>query len=100
MLTKLKPFLSLARSGFAPTCFFPKTFSTTSSRRDGRSLMKMKKMQADFQCEDGRPIFLKAGFRDRVLYCTTLIMCVVGLGGVLAFLYDKIKPASWRDQTC
>ncbi|KAF9804024.1 hypothetical protein SFRURICE_019220 [Spodoptera frugiperda] len=64
-----------------------------------RSLVKLKKVQADYQCDDGRPVFLKGGFCDRVLYGVTLLSCVVGLCYVLATIYDHAKPPSWK-QVC
>ena len=61
-----------------------------------RSLIKLKKLQCDFQCDDGRPVFLKGGFCDRVLYITTLVLCGLGLLLALAVIYEHAKPPSWR----
>lgn len=73
-----------------------RAISTSPALFQQRSLVKLKKLQADFQCEDGRPVFLKRGFCDRVLYCFTLGLCVVGLLLVIATIYEHAKPPSWR----
>lgn len=41
-----------------PIC---RNITTSSYLNEPRSLTKLKKIQADFQCEDGRPIYLKNG---------------------------------------
>ncbi|XP_028156819.1 uncharacterized protein LOC114350285 [Ostrinia furnacalis] len=74
--------------------------TTTQVLNIPRSLVKLRKIQADFQCEDGRPIWLKAGFRDRVLYTSTIVGCWVGVFMVLATIYENAKPPSWKTNIC
>lgn len=72
----------------------PPLRDTTSTRR----LAKFKKLQADFQVEDGRPIFLKRGFLDRGLYLTTVLLCFAGVFLTLLCIYDHAKPESWKQK--
>lgn len=69
-----------------------------------QSLVKFKKLQAQFQCEDGRPIWLKGGIMDRVLYSSTVIGCYTGVMMTLGTIYDNAKPPSWKkadaENTC
>ncbi|KAI5638680.1 hypothetical protein NE865_08736 [Phthorimaea operculella] len=74
--------------------------TTPALRGDQRSLIKLKQLQSDYQCDDGKPIFLKAGFRDRVLYVTTWVLAIIGILGVLDTIYQNAKPASWRTPAC
>ncbi|CAG9794350.1 unnamed protein product [Diatraea saccharalis] len=74
--------------------------STSSVVYDARSLAKLKKMQAEYQCEDGREIWLKAGFRDRLLYALTIICCYTGVMMTLSTVYDHAKPPSWKSKPC
>ncbi|CAH4031826.1 unnamed protein product [Pieris brassicae] len=60
------------------------------------SLAKLKKLQADFQREDGTLIWLKRGFSDRVLYTSTVVGCYLGVIMCLAVFYDNAKPESWK----
>lgn len=74
--------------------------NTTQVLNIPRSLVKLRKLQADFQCEDGRPIHLKAGFLDRVLYSSTIVGCFLGVFMVLATIYENAKPPSWKNAPC
>ncbi|KAL0809627.1 hypothetical protein ABMA28_011156 [Loxostege sticticalis] len=65
-----------------------------------QSLVKLKKLQAQYQCEDGRPIWLKAGIFDRVLYSSTILGCCTGVMMVLSTIYENAKPPSWKTATC
>ncbi|GAB0092902.1 cytochrome c oxidase subunit 7A-related protein, mitochondrial [Sergentomyia squamirostris] len=42
-------------------------------------LSKLKRKQMAFQKDDGKPIFLKGGIRDRLLYSLTLMLAVLGI---------------------
>nr|XP_004933261.1 cytochrome c oxidase subunit 7A1, mitochondrial [Bombyx mori] len=77
-----------------------RAFSTTPKMHDSRAVMKLKKIQADYQCEDGRPIYLKGGFFDRILYTSTLVLCFVGFCSTCATIYDLAKPPSWKTKAC
>ncbi|CAH0404323.1 unnamed protein product [Chilo suppressalis] len=90
--------MSLLNSTIRP--LFVRGICTTKALCEPRSLIKMKKLQAEFQCEDGRPIWLKAGFCDRILYATTIILCYTGVLMVLGTIYDHAKPPSWKNKPC
>ncbi|CAG4986572.1 unnamed protein product [Colias eurytheme] len=62
------------------------------------SLVKLKKLQADFQCEDGQPIWLKRGFSDRVLYISTIVASYLGIIMTLGAVYENAKPESWKQK--
>ncbi|XP_061721909.1 cytochrome c oxidase subunit 7A-related protein, mitochondrial-like [Cydia pomonella] len=73
-----------------------RAISTTPYLRESASLTKLRKLQADFQCEDGIPIWLKRGFTDRLLYTSTIVGCGLGLFLVILTIYDHAKPESWK----
>ncbi|CAH2242038.1 jg20600 [Pararge aegeria aegeria] len=81
--------------------YFCRGLSTTKVNRTS-SLNKLKKLQADFQAEDGRPIWLKRGRSDRILSSLTFFLCYVGILMTLTTIYDNAKPSSWKTgkQTC
>ena len=41
-----------------------------------------------FQQHDGKPVHLKRGASDTILYGITMVGCLGGLGGILKLLYD------------
>nr|XP_033339735.1 uncharacterized protein LOC117228141 [Megalopta genalis] len=43
-----------------------------------KAFQKFKLQQAQMQCDDGRPSFLKLGLRDKILYWTTLGLTTYG----------------------
>uniref|UniRef100_A0A1B0DMS6 Uncharacterized protein n=1 Tax=Phlebotomus papatasi TaxID=29031 RepID=A0A1B0DMS6_PHLPP len=49
---------------------------------------KFKETQAKFQKDDGLPVFLKAGMRDRALYLSTLALAVLGVAMQFKFYYS------------
>ncbi|CAK1583500.1 unnamed protein product [Parnassius mnemosyne] len=73
---------------------------STSTVNMSQSLVKLKRLQSNFQREDGKPVWLKRGLSDRVLYSTTIVLCFVGVGMTLAFIYDQAKPPSWKNSIC
>lgn len=54
---------------------------------------ELKKVQDKFQVKDGKPIFLKGGAFDSVMYRFTMGLSLVGLGGILKLIYDLSYPA-------
>jgi len=48
--------------------------------------------QKQFQVDDGVPIHLKGGQRDRILYYTTLLLCAVGLEECIRYYYEASFP--------
>lgn len=55
---------------------------------------KIKDIQAAFQKPDGKPVFLKGGMKDQVLYRTTVLLCAVGIGGMVKLFWDLSVPKS------
>ncbi|KAB0804571.1 hypothetical protein PPYR_01541 [Photinus pyralis] len=49
---------------------------------------RLKEAQKRFQVDDGVPIFLKAGLRDRVLYRATAALTFVGMAMSAQVLYS------------
>ncbi|XP_073950578.1 cytochrome c oxidase subunit 7A1, mitochondrial-like isoform X2 [Choristoneura fumiferana] len=75
--------------------------STTPVQRGARTLEKMKRLQAEFQADDGKPIWLKRGICDRILYTSTIVGCFLGFAMVCLTVYDNAKPESWKTKkTC
>ncbi|XP_055547788.1 cytochrome c oxidase subunit 7A, mitochondrial [Wyeomyia smithii] len=75
-------------------------FSRTSTKASGEvaeGYKQLKHIQAKFQKPDGKPVFLKGGAFDKVLYITTMSLCVVGLAGIGKLLYELSYPAKQED---
>lgn len=54
-----------------------------------------------FQADDGKPIWLKRGLCDRILYTSTIVGCCLGVVMVILTIYDNAKPESWKTKkTC
>lgn len=53
---------------------------------------EIKKVQEQFQKKDGKPIFLKGGVFDQVLYRVTMGLSVVGIAGIGKLIYDLSFP--------
>nr|XP_026489718.1 cytochrome c oxidase subunit 7A1, mitochondrial-like [Vanessa tameamea] len=79
--------------------YFFHGISTTPIKHQS-TLVKLRKLQADFQCENGKPIWLKGGLSDRILYGTTVVLCYIGVLMTLVTIYDNAKPSSWKNPTC
>lgn len=66
---------------------------------DELRVFKMK--QQKFQKDDGLPVFLKAGMRDKVLYFTTLGLAGAGLVGsfhyIIRYANNGNKPKEASD---
>ncbi|TDG49210.1 hypothetical protein AWZ03_004299 [Drosophila navojoa] len=60
-----------------------------SERTGAKITPKMAKLQKQYQEDNGKPVFLKGGVMDNVLFMSTLVLCVVGLVGdfILWFSY-------------
>lgn len=56
------------------------------------SLEKVKAAQKHFQLNDGIPVYLKGGLMDRVLFGTTVILCVFGVGYGASVIYELAVP--------
>lgn len=64
---------------------FKSTGKTSVEKEATEEFREFKMKQQKFQKDDGLPIFLKAGLRDKVLYYTTLGLA--GLGLISSFSY-------------
>ncbi|XP_058825455.1 cytochrome c oxidase subunit 7A, mitochondrial-like [Topomyia yanbarensis] len=76
-------------------------FSKTSIASSGEvapGYKKLKDIQAKFQKPDGKPVFLKGGTFDNVLYLTTMGLCVLGLAGIGKVLYELSYPPKQSDE--
>lgn len=77
----------------------PRTFMSRFSTKgnapyedyhEGHQKFKLK--QQHFQQPDGKPIFLKGGPMDKVLFLTTLGLCGVGLLSAFTFILTRAFP--------
>lgn len=57
---------------------------------DGKLPPKMAKLQKQFQEDNGKPVFLKGGPMDNILYRLTLVLCVLGVVGDLMLWFGYI----------
>lgn len=55
---------------------------------------KLKAVQQQFQKPDGKPVFLKGGAMDQVLYRLTVLLCLGGIGGMGKLFWDLSVPKS------
>lgn len=55
-------------------------------------LEKMRETQERFQQKDGRPIFLKCGMRDQILYRTTMVLAILGIFETFRMVYTMSVP--------
>ncbi|KAG5680099.1 hypothetical protein PVAND_009625 [Polypedilum vanderplanki] len=60
---------------------------TDEDDENGNEFQKFKMKQLKFQMDDGKPIHLKAGKRDKFFYYATLWLCGFGLMNYFAFIY-------------
>ncbi|XP_030556250.1 uncharacterized protein LOC115759458 [Drosophila novamexicana] len=56
----------------------------------GKLTPKMAKLQKQFQENDGKPVFLKGGGMDNILYRLTLLLCLVGTLGDIYLWFGYI----------
>lgn len=50
--------------------------------------IKLKDIQAKFQTKDGKPVFLKKGAADTIMYQFTMFLSLCGIGGIGKLLFD------------
>ncbi|KAL2728792.1 hypothetical protein V1478_006424 [Vespula squamosa] len=67
------------------------TYLASTSIKDTKSFQKFKLKQARMQRYDNVPMYLKAGFRDKVLFNITLGVYVVDLILIICTICDFIK---------
>lgn len=51
-------------------------------------IFKLKLHLNNFQKHDGKPIFLKRGTSDQILYRLTMAGCIVGMAGIGQLIYQ------------
>ncbi|KAL7730419.1 hypothetical protein ACLKA6_016648 [Drosophila palustris] len=56
----------------------------------GKLTPKMAKLQQQFQADNDKPVFLKGGSMDSILYRLTLVLCVLGTLGDLWLFFGYI----------
>uniref|UniRef100_A0A1Q3FK15 Putative cytochrome c oxidase subunit viia n=1 Tax=Culex tarsalis TaxID=7177 RepID=A0A1Q3FK15_CULTA len=66
--------------------------SAASSAEVAEGYKQLKHIQAKFQKPDGKPVFLKGGPVDNVLFGITSVLCLVGIAGMGKLIYDLSYP--------
>ncbi|XP_013170924.1 PREDICTED: cytochrome c oxidase subunit 7A1, mitochondrial-like [Papilio xuthus] len=79
---------------------FATRFISTSRINNCQTLVKKKTLQAKFQVDDGKPVWLKGGLYDRFLYTTTVTLCCIGLLMNFIVIFNQAKPSSWKNPVC
>lgn len=54
--------------------------------------IKIREQYKRFQVEDGVPVHLKAGGRDKLLFGVTLALTLCGLAGCVEYFYSAAYP--------
>ncbi|XP_052861221.1 cytochrome c oxidase subunit 7A, mitochondrial [Anopheles cruzii] len=70
-------------------------FSRTTVASSGEvaaGYKQLKHIQAKFQKPDGKPVFLKGGPVDNVLFSVTAVLSLMGLAGIGKLLYELSYP--------
>ncbi|KAG8201778.1 hypothetical protein JTE90_027263 [Oedothorax gibbosus] len=70
--------------------FGQRTFTT--SKKSFRTMEEFKELQRQFQVDDGVPIYLKRGARDRIYFTFVLFMLAGGLANAGRIIYTKVFP--------
>lgn len=56
------------------------------------SIESVKLKQKQYQLDDGIPVFLKGGAPDKILFGTTVALCIFGLGYGSTIIYELAMP--------
>ncbi|XP_055586247.1 cytochrome c oxidase subunit 7A, mitochondrial [Uranotaenia lowii] len=70
-------------------------FSRSSSAQSANvadGYKTLKNVQAKYQKPDGKPVFLKGGATDQILFITTSVLSVVGCVGIGKLIYELSYP--------
>ncbi|KAH8355952.1 hypothetical protein KR200_004153, partial [Drosophila serrata] len=59
-------------------------------RQPGKITPKMEKLRMKFQENNDKPIFLKGGVMDNIIYRLTWVLCFLGLAGDLHLWFGYI----------
>lgn len=62
-------------------------------KKPNKQLERMKGLQEKFQQKDGKPIFLKMGIRDQILYRLTMLLAIIGVFETCRMVYDMSAPS-------
>ncbi|XP_062546139.1 cytochrome c oxidase subunit 7A, mitochondrial [Armigeres subalbatus] len=82
---------NVARLALQSTRQFSRS-SVASSGEVAEGYKQLKHVQAKFQKPDGKPVFLKGGPVDKVLYYTTMGLCLVGIAGMGKVIFELSFP--------
>uniref|UniRef100_A0A182UXZ3 Cytochrome c oxidase subunit viia n=1 Tax=Anopheles merus TaxID=30066 RepID=A0A182UXZ3_ANOME len=63
-----------------------------SSSEVAEGYKQLKHIQEKFQKPDGKPVFLKGGPMDNVLFSLTMVLSVAGLAGIGKLFYELSYP--------
>ncbi|EDS42610.1 cytochrome c oxidase subunit VIIa [Culex quinquefasciatus] len=66
--------------------------SAASSAEVAEGYKQLKHIQAKFQKPDGKPVFLKGGASDSILFGLTAVLCVVGIAGMGKLMFELSYP--------
>ncbi|XP_065081549.1 cytochrome c oxidase subunit 7A, mitochondrial [Ochlerotatus camptorhynchus] len=66
--------------------------SVASSTEVAEGYKHLKNIQARFQKPDGKPVFLKGGTTDNVLFGVTSLLCLAGMLGMGKLIYQLAYP--------
>ncbi|KXJ71922.1 cytochrome c oxidase subunit 7A, mitochondrial [Aedes albopictus] len=83
---------NIARLAVQSTRQFSRT-SAASSGEVAEGYKQLKHIQAKFQKPDGKPVHLKGGPVDQVLFGTTIVLSLVGLLGIGKLIFELSYPA-------
>uniref|UniRef100_C6ZQQ9 Putative cytochrome c oxidase subunit VIIA n=1 Tax=Ochlerotatus triseriatus TaxID=7162 RepID=C6ZQQ9_OCHTR len=84
---------SVARLAVQSTRQFSRS-SAASSSEVAEGYKHLKNIQARFQKPDGKPVYLKGGPVDQVLFVTTSLLAAAGLVGIGRLIYQLSYPAT------
>ncbi|CAL1684762.1 unnamed protein product [Lasius platythorax] len=74
-----------------------KSFSTNQPlpfyRETSKAFQKFKLKQARMQCDDGFPVYLKAGIRDKILFNITLAMLLYNTVGSIYTIREFLRKS-------
>ncbi|KAI4502060.1 hypothetical protein M0802_002742 [Mischocyttarus mexicanus] len=71
--------------------FFTSTYFASTMIKNTKSFQKFKLKQARMQRNDGVPIYLKAGLRDKILFNLTLGLSLFGVIDSIQTIRELIK---------
>ncbi|CAG9859109.1 unnamed protein product [Phyllotreta striolata] len=72
--------MNRTRQLFALSRAFHTQVTRNAAVEVGPRTARLKEIQKKLQVEDGQPVHLKAGVKDRLLYQFTILLTLVGLG--------------------